>query len=106
MPHAQIREVLLEIARQRGCHKSFCPSEAARRLVEKNPQLGNWRDWMEPVRADARRLESEEKLEFLQRGKRISSNPAEIRGPIRLRWLDGAVEKPDHMKEKRSRKAD
>lgn len=106
MPHAQIREVLRELGEERGGSKSFCPSEAARRLTEKYPQLGNWRDWMEPVRENARRLESEGKLEFLQRGKRISSKPQEIRGPIRLRWLDGAVEKSDHVKEKRSRKTD
>lgn len=106
MPHAQIRRVLLEIGQERGCSKSFCPSEVARRLVAKNPQLGNWRDWMEPIRADARQLESDGKLEFLQRGKRISSKPEHIRGPIRLRWLDGAVEKADHVKEKRGREAD
>lgn len=106
MPHAQIRRLLIEIGQERGCSKSFCPSEVARRLVAKNPQLGNWRDWMEPIRADARRLESAGKLEFLQRGKRISSKPEDIHGPIRLRWLDGTVEKADHVKEKRSREAD
>ena len=106
MPHERIREVLREIGQQRGHSKSFCPSEAARSLVQKYPQLGNWRDWMEAIREDARQLELEGKLEFLQRGKRISSKPDEIRGPIRLRWLDGAVEKADHVKEKRSCKAD
>lgn len=85
MPHDQIRQILLEIAQQRGSTNSFCPSEAARLLVAKNPQLGNWRDWMEAIRADARQLEEQGILEFLQRGKRISSKPGEIRGPIRLR---------------------
>lgn len=85
MHHDLIRKVLLEIAEQRGCTKSFCPSEAARLLVSKNPQLGNWRTWMETIRADARQLEEEGKLEFLQRGKRISSKPGDFSGPIRLR---------------------
>lgn len=85
MPHELIRQILLEMSEQRGCSKSFCPSEAARRLVENNPQLGDWRDWMEAIRANARQLEKEGKLEFLQRGKRISSKPGDFRGPIRLR---------------------
>ncbi len=105
MHHELIRQIMLELGEKRGCSKSFCPSEAARRLVEKNPQLGAWRDWMEAVRADARQLEEEGKLEFLQRGRRISSKPADFSGPIRLRWLDRAVEKPDHVKEERRGKA-
>lgn len=60
---------------------------------------------MEAVRADARQLEMEGKLEFLQRGKRISSKPGEFKGPIRLRLAsDGTVEEADHVKEERSRK--
>ena len=106
MHHAQICLILAEIGEQRGSSKSFCPSEVARALVAKNPQLGNWRDWMEAVRADARQLESQGKLEFLQRGKRISSKPGDFSGPIRLRWLDGTVEKPNHVKKQRGRKTD
>ena len=120
MHHDLIRQILSEMGQQRGCHKSFCPSEAARRLVAQNPQLGNWRDWMEDIRANARRLEREGKLEFLQQGKRISPKPGDFSGPIRLRWLvspqaaslqeglrlDGAIEKSNHVKEERRRKAD
>ncbi|MBS2033747.1 DUF3253 domain-containing protein [bacterium] len=97
MPDSEIREILLQLARQRGASKSFCPSEAARLFARKISQPGNWREWMDQVRADARQLEREGKLEFLQRGKRISSKPGQYRGPIRLRLLDGAVEEANHV---------
>lgn len=106
MPDSEIRQVLLELAWQRGLYKSFCPSEAARILAHKFCQPDNWREWMEAVLADARQLEQEGKLEFLQRGKRISSNPGEARGPIRLRLLKGAVEEANHVEKERGREAD
>lgn len=106
MPALGIRQILLELAQQRGLYKSFCPSEAARIVAHKICQPDNWREWMEALRADARQLEQEGKLEFLQGGKRISSNPEDYRGPIRLRLLKGAIEETHDVKEKRGRKTD
>lgn len=73
-----IREVLLDLLESRGPQKSFCPSEAARRLYP-----DDWRRWMPDVRAAAERLEAEGSLIATQGGVRIE--PAQWRGPLRFR---------------------
>jgi len=44
----RIRKILRELAEERGPDKTFCPSEAARRLDAKD-----WRPWMVKVREAA-----------------------------------------------------
>lgn len=97
--------MLLDLARERGPEKSFCPSEAARRLVELYPELGSdWRRWMQPTRQVAQELEQEGLLDFLQKGRRIQASS--VRGPIRLRASHRAKEKTNDVKKEWSRKTD
>jgi hypothetical protein len=80
--------IAAEILRQveaRGAGKSICPSEVARALAESEPA---WRGLMAAVRAAARRLAADGRIDVLRKGKRV--DPAgEIRGVIRLRAKDG-----------------
>ncbi len=97
--------MLLDLARERGPEKSFCPSEAARRLVEQDPELGSdWRGWMEPTRQAAQELEQQGLLDFLQKGQRIQAWG--YRGPIRLRASHRAKEETNDVEKEWSRKAD
>ena len=68
-----IASVLMDLAQERGAGKTFCPSEAARRL-----DAGNWRDLM----PDVRRVAADLPLQATQKG--ASVNPLTARGPIRL----------------------
>jgi len=71
-------EVCLEaLARERGMGKTFCPSEAARRL---SPD--DWRSWMPKVREAAVRLVAKGKLGCTQRGQEV--DPAKARGALRF----------------------
>ena len=70
--------VLLELLAARGPDKSFCPSEAARRL---DPE--HWRDRMDDVRAAAATLRARSQLEVTQQGEPV--DPATARGPVRYR---------------------
>lgn len=74
---AAIRKCLLALAAERGNAKTFCPSEAARRL---SPE--DWRRWMPQVRAEAIRLTQAGKLRCTQRGMEV--DPAQARGPLRF----------------------
>ncbi len=79
MPNTAISDTAVaaairEIAIQRGCTKSFCPSEAARALN------GEWRELMPDIRRVAARLSD---IEALQKG--VVVDPLNARGPIRLR---------------------
>jgi hypothetical protein len=72
-------DALMDLARRRGRHATFCPSELARQLAPED-----WRPLMEPVREAARRLHAAGRLEILQGGHPV--DPSRARGPIRLRW--------------------
>ena len=73
-----LEETLLELAGARGRGKTFCPSEAARKVAPED-----WRPLMERTRRAARRLIAQGRLEMLQRGQRV--DPSTARGAIRLR---------------------
>ncbi|MEZ0255039.1 MAG: DUF3253 domain-containing protein [Chthoniobacter sp.] len=73
----RIREVLRALAIERGPEKTFCPSEAARRLDAKR-----WRPWMAKVREAAAQMVEAGELKCTQRG--ASVDPMHSRGPIRL----------------------
>ncbi|MEL6170694.1 MAG: DUF3253 domain-containing protein [Pseudomonadota bacterium] len=83
----QIADVLLALAKARGPDKTFCPSEAARRLSE------DWRPLMEKVRNVAATLP----LVATQKGVPVDLRVA--KGPVRLSHCDtaekSAVSKPD-----------
>ena len=71
----RIRQVLLALAEERR-GKTFCPSEAARRLEE------DWRPWMPEVRRVAATLVEAGQLICTQRGE--PAHPCTTRGAIRL----------------------
>lgn len=88
----RIEAALRERAARAKAGATFCPSEVARALAP-----DDWRDWMEPVRAGARRLVARGELEMLQAGARV--DPSKARGPIRLRGVrspacDSLVRRP------------
>jgi len=62
----------MALARSRGPDKTFCPSEAARRLAD---------DWR-PLMDDVRRVAVTLPLRATQRGCPV--DPVAARGPIRL----------------------
>ncbi|TWT85757.1 hypothetical protein Pla123a_05640 [Posidoniimonas polymericola] len=72
----QIAACLLELAEQRGAGKTFCPSEAARRL---SPE--DWRPLMPAIRSVATRLAEKGGLAITQAGRPAS---IDAKGPIRL----------------------
>lgn len=80
---AAVDEALLAWLTARGPAKSVCPSEVARQLGDEL----TWRDWMEPVRAAARRLAHQGRAEITQRGQAVG--PDDFRGPIRVRLVAG-----------------
>ena len=67
-----IADVLLDLAHQRGVGKTFCPSEAARRLSD---------DWR-PLMPEVRRVAAQFELLATQKG--VPVDPATAKGPIRL----------------------
>jgi hypothetical protein len=73
----EIKSCLLTLADERGTDKTFCPSEAARRL---DPD--DWREHMPQIRAVATRLVKAGKLRCTQRGAEV--DPATARGPLRF----------------------
>jgi hypothetical protein len=77
-----IEAMLVALAAARGPGKTFCPSEAARRLVPDDAADDAWRALMTPVRRVAARLVSAGRLRASQRGEPV--DPAAARGPIRL----------------------
>jgi hypothetical protein len=72
-----ITRCLLALAAERGPGKTFCPSEAARRLAP-----ADWRPQMQEVRREAIRLVHAGRLRCTQRGKEV--DPERVRGPIRF----------------------
>jgi len=73
----RLRAILLELAAERTGGRTFCPSEAARRLDPRD-----WRRHMEEVRAVAAGLVAEGLLTATQAGDRV--DPVRAHGPIRL----------------------
>lgn len=67
----------MALARARGPEKSFCPSEAARRLSD---------DWR-PLMDDVRRVAGDLPLRATQKGEPV--DPVRARGPIRLSLSGG-----------------
>ncbi len=68
----EIADILLDLAHQRGVGRTFCPSEAARRLSD------DWRPLMPEVRRVAAQLD----LQATQKGAAV--DPVTAKGPIRL----------------------
>lgn len=77
-PAPAIAAVLLALARQRAPDRTFCPSDAARRLF---PDA--WRGRMDEVRAEAARLAAAGLLRVTQGGREVSGG-GPWRGPVRL----------------------
>lgn len=73
----RIARCLRTLAAERGMEKTFCPSEAARRL---DPT--QWRRWIRPVREEAIRLVRAGELRCTQRGHKV--DPETARGPLRF----------------------
>ena len=76
---------ILELLGKGNPSSSICPSEAARKV---RPE--DWRDWMEDTRRAARRLAHRQRIEVLQKGRVV--DPADFRGPIRLRHSIGGID--------------
>lgn len=68
-----IADALRALARERGGGKTFCPSEAAKRLAD------DWRPLMDDVRRVAGTTDG---IVATQKGERV--DPVAARGPIRL----------------------
>jgi len=81
----ELERVIGSIARERGPHKTLCPSEAARAV-----RPDDWRPLMERARRAARRLVARGVLDVLQGGRVVDASTA--RGPIRLRLARRAPE--------------
>ena len=69
-------DVILALAAERGPGKTFCPSEAARRMAE------DWRPLMPEIRRVADALAAQGQLHITQGGETVEAETAE--GPIRL----------------------
>ena len=68
----RIADVLMDLAEARGPSRTFCPSEAARRLAE---------DWR-PLMPEVRRVAATLPLVATQGGRAV--DPVAEKGPIRL----------------------
>lgn len=85
---AALEAAILQLLAERDPGKTICPSEAAK-LVAGDPRNKSHavrRDWealMEPARAAARRLVTQNKIVITQHGRPVDS--ATAKGPIRLR---------------------
>ncbi|CAF1603127.1 unnamed protein product, partial [Didymodactylos carnosus] len=75
-----IRDSLLKFGEKRGLTKTFCPSEVARQLYGEKDE--GWRELMQPVRDEAKKLINENLLVCIQQGQITDIEKA--RGPIRL----------------------
>lgn len=87
MTDGAIEDEIFALLARRSEGATICPSEVARALHTTDggadePDDG-WRDLMDPVRAVARRLVSERRLEITQKGEVV--DPETARGAIRLR---------------------
>ncbi|MFN3705624.1 MAG: DUF3253 domain-containing protein [Thermoflexales bacterium] len=76
VPQFAIRQLILELAMQRGPGKTLCPSEVARAW-----DSAAWRAWMPAVREAAFALAEEGRVVITQRGRPVDRT---ARGPIRI----------------------
>ena len=76
----QIEVALLDLARERGPIKSFCPSEAARKIAGDHPD--QWGPLMQPIRRCAVALAQSGRLLILRKGQPV--DPSDFKGVYRL----------------------
>ena len=76
----QIEAALLDLARERGPIKSFCPSEAARKIAGDHPD--HWGPLMQPIRRSAVALVQSGRLLILRKGQPV--DPLDFKGVYRL----------------------
>ena len=76
----QIETALLDLARERGPTKSFCPSEAARKIAGDHPD--HWGPLMQPIRRSAVTLAQSGRLLILRKGQPV--DPLDFKGVYRL----------------------
>ncbi|MEU6124768.1 DUF3253 domain-containing protein [Streptomyces sp. NPDC047123] len=77
----RLEQAILELLERRDPGSSICPSDAARAVYDGDDD--GWRALMEPARRAARRLVAAGEVEITQGGRAV--DPAEARGPIRIR---------------------
>jgi hypothetical protein len=89
---AELEHAILTLLAERTADgdrsKTICPSEAARLIAgddrdKPKAQRRSWEALMEPARAAARHLVSQNQIVITQHGKVV--DPATTKGPIRLR---------------------
>jgi|GEM_PF-2397852 len=78
---AELEAAILELLSERQRGKSICPSEAAKRVGNKN-STHNWRELMGPTRAAAEKMAKAGKISITQKGQLIDI--CEATGPVRL----------------------
>jgi hypothetical protein len=78
---AELEAAILELLNERQRGKSICPSEAAKRVGNKN-STHNWRELMGPTRAAAEKMAKDGKISITQKGQLIDI--CEATGPVRL----------------------
>jgi hypothetical protein len=78
----ELEAAILGLLSERERGKSICPSEAAK-LVGGTATRRDWEALMEPAREAARRLVKAGRIAVTQKDKVV--DPAQARGPIRLR---------------------
>ncbi|CAL9338590.1 hypothetical protein SUDANB120_00220 [Streptomyces sp. enrichment culture] len=77
----RLERAILDLLERRGPTATLCPSDVARAVYA--GEGDGWRALMEPVRGAARRLVAAGEVEITQAGRPV--DPAEARGPIRIR---------------------
>ncbi|MEU1322180.1 DUF3253 domain-containing protein [Streptomyces microflavus] len=77
----RLEQAILELLDGRAPTATICPSDAARAVHTRDGD--GWRALMEPARRAARRLVEAGEVEITQGGRPVE--PAEARGPIRIR---------------------
>jgi hypothetical protein len=78
---AELEAAILELLNERQRGKSICPSEAAKRVGNKNSAY-NWRALMRPTRTVADKMAKDGNISITQKGKLIDICKA--KGPVRL----------------------
>ncbi|MFE5613575.1 DUF3253 domain-containing protein [Streptomyces sp. NPDC056463] len=78
----RLERAVLALLERRAPTSSICPSDAARAVYDGDDDDG-WRALMEPARRAAERLVTAGEVEITQGGRPV--DPAEARGPIRIR---------------------
>ncbi len=79
-----LEQAIIELTRQRGPHKTICPSEAARAVGG-----ASFRKLMKAARYAGNRLAHRGLVEATQRGNVVDA--ALALGPIRIRMVAGSI---------------